>query len=87
MCTFSNLGCCRTGVVEYAVGVARVECSVDLVTRNLEDSVTSEALRPFLSRMVKRGGEYRWSCEKLDGGLGRGSPKGCSYPDPVPVLG
>ncbi len=50
-----------------------------------EDSVTTEALQLFLSRMVKRGGEYRWSCEKLNGGLGRGSPKGCSYPDPVPV--
>ena len=36
--------------------------------------------------VIKRGGEYRWSCEKLNGGLGRGSPKGCSYPDPVPVV-
>ncbi len=54
-----------------------MECSVDLVTRNLEDSVTAEALQLFLSRMVvERGGEYRWSCEKLKGGLGRGSVRG-----------
>jgi hypothetical protein len=58
-----NKGCCRCGA-------ARVECSVDLATRNLEDSVTSGALQSFLSRMVKRGGEYRWSCENLNGGLG-----------------
>ena len=57
---------------------------VPLETGSFEDSVTSEALQLFLSRMVKRGGEYRWSCDKLNGGLGRGSPKGCSYPDPVP---
>ncbi len=56
---------------------------VPLETGSFEDSVTSEALQLFLSRMVKRGGDYRWSCEKLNGGLGRGSPKGCSYPDPV----
>ncbi len=44
---------------------------VPLETGSFEDSVTSEALQLFLSRMVTRGGEYRWSCEKLNGGLGR----------------
>jgi hypothetical protein len=39
-----------------------------------EDSVTSEALQLFLSRMVKRGGAYRWSCVNLNGGLGWISP-------------
>ena len=34
--------------------------------------------------LVKRGGVYRWSDEKLNSGLGR-RPKGWSYPDPVPV--
>ena len=28
----------------------------------------AEALQPFLSRMVKRGGAYRWSCENLNDG-------------------
>ena len=37
--------------------------------------ITAKALQPFLSRMVKRGGEYRWSCEKITGGLGV-RPKG-----------
>jgi hypothetical protein len=71
------------GVVEYAVllGFARSRRM-----SSFEDSVTAEALQLFLSRMVKRGGEFRWSCDKLNGGLGWGSPKGCSCPDPVPVL-
>ena len=71
MCTFSILGCCRMGVVEYAVLLG---LSVPLATRNLEDPVTAEALQSFLSRMVQRGGAYRWSCENLNGGLGWVSP-------------
>ena len=34
---------------------------------SFEDSITTEALQLFPSRMVKRGGEYRWSCEKIKG--------------------
>ena len=41
-------------------------------TRNLEGSVTSEALQLFMSQMVKRGGDYRWLIEKRNAGLGRG---------------
>ena len=60
------------GVAERVLSDMRC-CSGSMVpreTRYLEDSVTSEALQPFLSRMVKRGGEYHWSCDKLNGGLG-----------------
>ena len=60
------------GVAERVLSNMRC-CSGSMVpreTRYLEDSVTSEALQSFLSRMVKRGGAYRWSCENLNGGLG-----------------
>ena len=35
----------------------------------LRTQFTAEALQSFLSRMVKRGGAYRWSCENLNGGF------------------
>ena len=70
MYIFNFLGVAE-GVVEYAVLLG---LNVPRAMRYLEDSVTSEALQSFLSRMIKRGGAYRWSCENLNSGLGWVSP-------------
>ena len=62
------------GVAEWVLSNMRC-CSgllVPLEMSSFEDSVTSEALQSFLSRMIKRGRAYRWSCENLNGGLGWG---------------
>ena len=57
------------------------KCLIKFLTRSLGKYGTTKSLRPFPSRMVKRGGAYHWSCEKLASGFRVNSPcMGCRVP-------
>ena len=65
LCTCFILGAYRVYWVltECICGEARVAGPINLVTAAWGVNLITEAFQLFLSRMVERGGAYRWSCE------------------------